>query len=53
MDSILTNYKRDSDIKTELGNVDIENFVEFDYSGNYTFLECEYCTGPCQASGPR
>ena len=46
MDSILTNYKRDSDIETELGNVDIENFVEFDYSGNYTFRECEYCTGP-------
>ena len=46
MDSILTNYKRDSDIDTELGNVDIENFVEFDYSGNYTFREREYCTGP-------
>ena len=46
MDSILTNYKRDSDIEKELENVEIENFLEFDYSGNYTFLECEYCTGP-------
>ena len=46
MDSIMTNYKRDSDIEAELGNVDIKNFVEFDYSRNYIFRECEYCTGP-------
>ena len=46
MDSILTNYKKDSDIEAELSNVEIENFVEFDYGGNYTFRECEYCTGP-------
>ena len=46
MDSVLVNYQRDSLIEKELENVDIENFLEFDYSGNYTFLECEYCAGP-------
>ena len=46
MDSVLANYQRDSLIEKELENVEIENFLEFDYSGNYTFYECEYCAGP-------
>ena len=47
MDSILTNYKKDSDIEAELSNVDIENFVEFDYSetthsGNVSIVQ-DHC----------
>ena len=40
------NYKKDAEIEAELENVNIENYLEFDYQGRYEFKECEYCTGP-------
>ena len=43
---MLMNYLKDAQIEKELDSVDIENFLEFDYGGNFTFYECEYCTGP-------
>ena len=46
MDSMLKNYKKDAEIEAELENVNIENYLEFNYQGNYEFKECEYCTGP-------
>ena len=46
MDTIVKNYKQDSDIKNELADVKLDNFLDFDYSGNYEFLKCAYCDGP-------
>ena len=43
---MLKNFKKDAKIGTELENVNIENYLDFDYQGNYTFKQCEYCTGP-------
>ena len=36
------NYLKDNQIEKELESVDIENYLEFDYNGQFTFYECEY-----------
>ena len=46
MESIRSNYKKDSEIEEELINVNIECYLRFDYGGKYEFKTCEYCTGP-------
>ena len=46
MESIKVNYKKESEIEAELNNVNIENYLRFDYGGKYEFKKCEYCTGP-------
>ena len=45
MESISTNYKKVSEIQEELKNVNIENYLEFNYQGDYVFKKCEYCDG--------
>ena len=45
MESISTNYKKFSDIQEELRNVNIENYLKFNFQGNYEFRRCEYCDG--------
>ena len=45
-DNITQNYMRDALIEKELENVEIENYLEFDYNGHYTWFECIYCGGP-------
>ena len=45
-DNISQNYLRDALIEKELENVEIENYLEFDYNGHYTWFECIYCGGP-------
>ena len=45
MDSIRVNYKKENKIEAELENVNIENYLRFDYGGNFVFKKCEYCTG--------
>ena len=37
---------RDSLIEKELENVDIEQHLEFDYNGHFTWFECIDCGGP-------
>ena len=34
------------EIKAELKNVDLGNFLDFDYEGRYEFAKCEGCDGP-------
>ena len=46
MDSIKSNYKKDSEIEEQLKNVNIECYFRFDYGGKYEFKTCEYCTRP-------
>ena len=46
MDSIQINYKPDKDIKKELAYVDLDYFLEFDYTGKFEFLKCAHCDGP-------
>ena len=46
MESIITNYKKVSEIQEELKNVNIENYLEFNYQGDYVFKKCEYSDGP-------
>ena len=46
MDSVQTNYKSDNDIQKELANVNLDNFLDFDYNGQYEFVRCAYCSGP-------
>ena len=46
MESIMVNYKKDSEIEKELENVNIESYLRFDFKGSYTFKRCVYCNGP-------
>ena len=46
LDSIRSNYKKESDIQEELKNVNIGNHLEFNYHRNYVFRKCAYCDGP-------
>ena len=43
---ILENYKNHDDIATELDNVDLENFLDFNNNGKYEFAHCGICSGP-------
>ena len=40
------NYRSLADIEEEIKNVDIDNFLEFDYGGRYEFARCEGFDGP-------
>ena len=46
MDNIKSNYKKVSEIQEELKNVNIENYLEFNYQGDYEFKKCPFCDGP-------
>ena len=46
MESIMVNYKKDSEIEGELENVNIENYLRFDFNGKYNFKKCAFCNGP-------
>ena len=45
MESIRSNYKKDSEIEEELKNENIECYLRFDYGGKYEFKTCVYCNG--------
>ena len=45
MESIRSNYKKDSEIQEEVKNVNIKCYLMFDYKGKYEFKTSEYCTG--------
>ena len=42
---ILDDYKNHDDIATEQENVELENFLDFDYYGKYEFAHCGICSG--------
>ena len=46
MEGIKKNYRASEDIEEELKNVDLENFLDFNYEGRYDFTRCEGCDGP-------
>ena len=46
MEAMKKNYGSLADIEEEIKNVDIDNFLEFDYGGLYEFARCEGCYGP-------
>ena len=45
MEDIKKNYRTLEDIEAELNNVDLGNFLDFDYEGRYEFARCEGCDG--------
>ena len=46
MNSLQKNYKSDNDIQKELANVNLDNFLDFDYHGQFEFVRCAFCDGP-------
>ena len=40
------NDRESGEIEAELKNVDLGNFLNFDYEGRYEFARCEGCDGP-------
>ena len=46
MEDIKNNYRALEEIEDELKNVDLGNFLDFDYEGRYEFANCEGCDGP-------
>ena len=46
LEDIKKNYRALEEIEAELKNVDLGNFLDFDYEGRYEFAKCEGCDGP-------
>ena len=40
------NYKKIDDIKTDIKNTGLDEFLKFNNHGRYGFFKCEACAGP-------